>query len=331
MELEIKKILVKLPKLGDMIFLTFPFITILSEEFPKAEIQLIVEEGDMLALMFLPFKVKAIERPSDKKNLLETHQFVANTNEIFNVDLFFDLENTFNSAFIGFNFRAKERVGYDKGWNKHLLTKRYRQEFENNFERTSVRLLELYLNKSFNDFKIAHPIGEPQRNEKIDKLFNEPEPPKFILIMLDNFSSVTKDIELWKKFFDSFEKQKFIIWTLKDEDIISEIFAKIDLDKNELYMHRGTFPKELNYILKKVTGIVVNNTWAESLCGYYNCSFVTFSTSDKAAVTFSYFKFRPLRIFFKDNLPTHLEHIDEDRKFESMNEVADFIHFNFKL
>lgn len=331
MELEIKKILVKLPKMAEDVFLTFPFITILSEEFPKSEINLLIEEGDMTAFLYLPFKVKVFERPKNKQNLIDTHQFIANLHDVFNIDLFIDLENTFNSAFIGFNVRSPIRIGFDMGWNKHLLTKKYKSEFENNFERRSIRLLENYLGKDFKDFKLSHPVGETQNNEKIDKLFNEPDPPKFILIMLDNFSSVTKDIELWKNFFDSFDKTKFIIWTLNDEDIISEIFAKIDLDKNELYMHRGTFPKELNYILRKVSGVISNNNWAESLCAYYNTSVVTFVSNERKLPQFLYFKFRPLRIYFKDNLPTKLLHADEERKFESINEVVDFIHLNFKL
>jgi hypothetical protein len=182
------------------------------------------------------------------------------------------------------------------------------------------------------DLKVFHSIGEFATSEKIDKLFNEPEPPKFILIMLDNFSSVTRDIEIWKNFFDSFEKQKFIIWTLKDEDIISEIFSKIDLEKNELYMHRGTKPKELNYILRKVTGIITNNVWAESLCGFYNLSFISFITNEKQPLlNFQYFRFHPLRIFFKENKPIQSTHLEEDRKFSDMNEMIDFIHFNFKL
>lgn len=328
---EIKKVLIKVPKLENEIFLTFPFITLISEEMPKAEIFVLVEEGDLLAFQFLPFKVKVFERPKEKKNLIETHHMVANLNEIFNIDLFFDLENTFNSAFIGFNFRAKERVGYDMGWNKHLLTKKYKSEFDNNFERRSVRLLEQFLGKEFKDFKLAHPIGETQVVSNVEPLFKDAEPPKYILIMLDNFSSVTREIDLWKSFFDSFENQKFIIWALENENVISDIFSKIDLGKNELFMHRGSMPKELNYLFKKMTGVITNNDWAESLCGYYNISFISFVTIERRLPEYSYFRFRPLRILFKDNIPQEILHVDEQRKFTDMNEVADFVHFNFKL
>lgn len=331
--MEINKILIKLPLLESEIFLVFPFLTIVSEEFPKAEICIIVEHGDTLAFQFLPFKVKVFERPREKQSLMETHQYVANLHEIFNIDLYFDLENSFNSAFIGFNFRAKHRVGFEMGWNKHLLTHSYKIEqfHKSKIELLSVKLLELYLNKYFHEVRIAQELHEKQKIEKIEKLFNEPEAPRFILIMLDNFSSVTREIEIWKNFFDSFEKQKFIVWSQNDENIISEIFAKIDLEKNELYMHRGSFPKELNYILGKVYGIITNNQWAEGLCGYYNLSFINFVSKNVPLPKYHYFKFHPMRILFNENIPTELVYRDEDKKFEKFNEVIDFVHVNFKL
>lgn len=331
MENVINKILIKLPKLNDNSMAAFPILTILSEEFPKAELNAIIEEGDEFAFNFLPFKVRVFTRPSTKKNLIETHHFVANHNDIFNIDLFFDFENTFNSAFIGFNFRATVRVGFELGWNKHLLTHKFKRSFENDFERQSIFLLESYLGKNFSDVKISNPVGEGVVEEKIDQLFKEPEPPKFILIMLDNFSNVTKDIELWKSFFDSFEKQKFIIWTERDEDIISEIFAKIDLERNELYMHKGYTPAELNYIFRKVYGIITTSNFSEALCGFYNLSQVSFVSSSRPLLNYHYFRHRPLRIFFKENKPVCMVHRDEEKTFSEMNEVVDFLHFNFKL
>ena len=120
-KLEIKKVLVKCPDGSDKAFSLFPFMEVLSEEFPGAEIFTISEESDSFAFNFLPFKVKAFERPRDKKNFLKTHQYCANLHDIFNIDVFFDLENNFNSSFMGYNFRSTHRVGYETGWNKYFL------------------------------------------------------------------------------------------------------------------------------------------------------------------------------------------------------------------
>ncbi|RPJ78001.1 MAG: hypothetical protein EHM20_04945, partial [Alphaproteobacteria bacterium] len=101
----IRKILVKCPPGIENAFSTFPFFITLGEEYPKAEINIISEENCSLAYNFLPFKNHIFERPKEKLSFFETHHYCANLNDIFNVDLFFDLDNNFNSAFMGFNFR----------------------------------------------------------------------------------------------------------------------------------------------------------------------------------------------------------------------------------
>ena len=66
---EIQKVLVKFPRKKDEIFACFPFLIALSESLPKAEINIVVEEGCMPAFSFLPFKVRVFQRPKLKTNL----------------------------------------------------------------------------------------------------------------------------------------------------------------------------------------------------------------------------------------------------------------------
>ncbi|MGZ3789813.1 MAG: glycosyltransferase family 9 protein [Bacteriovorax sp.] len=329
---DIKKILVKCPPALDDVFNTFPFLLSLSEEFPKAEINLICEEGTSTAFHFLPFKIRAFERPKEKVNLIQTHHFCANLNDVFNIDLFFDLENTFVSSFLGFNFRAKERVGYGVGWNKYFLTKNFAPDASVSSEKKYLRLLELYTEKKFQDLRISRVRTEGQQVEKIEQLFQEPEPPKFVLVMLDNFQNVTKQMDKWTKFFDSFENQKFIIWSFDDEDLISELFLKVDLGKNNLYMHRGKNIKEMIYLLGKVQGVVTNNIWSEGLCTYFGVNSVSFLINPPALLpSYQYFYFKPQRFFFDDSGAIKLSYQGEEREMQEMNQVVDQIHFQFGL
>lgn len=328
----IRKILIKCPPQLNDCFNLFPFLIAISEEFPIAEIFLVCEEGTSLAYQFLPFKLRAFERPKAKLNLIETHHFCANLHDIFNIDLFFDLENSFNSAFLGFNFRAKERVGYGVGWNKHLLTKKFPDQELLSLERKCVKLLELYLNKPLMDLKVSRVRTEGQKVLKIDQLFEEPEPPKFIMIMLDNIANVSKQIEHWKKFFDSFNGQKFIIWSQQDEKLISELFAKIDLGENSLYMHNGENPKELIYLLGKVVGVITNNLWAEGLCNYFGVVSESFIFDPSLKLPeYVYYYFKPQRFVFAETGEIHFSYLEEKREIAQMNHVVDHIHFNFKL
>ena len=331
---EVKKILVKFPRDVLDVVQCFPFIITLSEEFPKAEISIITEEGCSAILNYLPFKVKTFERPANKLSLIETHHYCANMHDIFNIDLFIDLEGSLNSAFMGFNFRARERVGYEVKWNKYLLTKKYPMPLDSvSVEKKSMKLLELFLGKDFRDVRVSKSRESGKSIENIEKLFQEPEPPKFIMIMLDNFTNVSKQIELWKQFFDSFQKQKFVIWSQEDEGVISDLFASIDLGHNDLFMHRNYESKEMIYLFSKMKGVIVNNLWAEGLCNYVGVDSLSFFTKRDKWPTYDYFRYRPQRMLFAPELDASIKYyvMDDVREFIEMNQVVDQIHLNFKL
>ena len=95
-----KKILVKVPPKKDELLQTFPFFINLYNEYPADEIYIICEEDCSPLFAFLPFKARVFERPKEKMDLIQTHHFVVNLHEVFNIDIFFDLENSFNSAFM---------------------------------------------------------------------------------------------------------------------------------------------------------------------------------------------------------------------------------------
>jgi ADP-heptose:LPS heptosyltransferase len=328
---QVKKILVKLPRNNNEVFETFPFLITLSEEFPKAEINVITEDGGSSSFMYLPFKIKVFERPVHKQSLIETHHYCANLHDVFNIDIYLDLENTLNSSFMGFNFRAKERVGYEVKWNKYLLTKRFPNPIGLTTEDKSMKLLENFLQRSFSDVRISKSHEAGTLVEKIEALFKTPEPPKFMMLMLDNFTNVSRQIDFWKKFFDSFENQKFVIWTKEDEGVISDLFASIDLGKNNLYMHRGTEPKEMVYLLSKMQGVITNNLWAEGLCTYFGTEFVSILEPAENYPVYHYYKYKPRRVIMTN--PESMKYFDfqDERELDSVNALVDILHFNFKL
>jgi hypothetical protein len=328
----IRKILVKCPPLLEDAFNTFPFLIALSEEFPRAEINLICEEGGSFSYLFLPYKVRCFERPREKLSLIQTHHFCVNLNDVFNIDLFFDLENSLNSSFLGYNFCSKERVGYGIGWNKYFLTQNFLLVGTPSLETRCLQLLSLYTKKSFSDLKISSGRDEATEVENIEQLFKEPVPPKFILIMLDNFQNVTKEISRWTKFFDSFHDQKFVIWSYVDQENISELFSKIDLGHNQLYMHRGYNPKELLYLFNRVMGVVTNNLWAEGLVTYFGVNSLSFLSSTQTTLpSYQFFKCRPPRFFFSESGGIQYKYLEEEKDFLEMNLVVDHLHFQFKL
>jgi hypothetical protein len=329
--MEKKKILVKVPVKKEDLFQTFPFFSVLRNEYPLDDIYIICEENCAIIFTFLPFPIKVFSRPKDKMNLIQTHHFVANLHDVFNINLYFDLENSFNSAFMGLNFRAPVRVGLDTGWNKHLLTHRVPFLESMSIEKKSMQILEKYTQKDFQDTKIFCENVDLQVVEKVDKLFNEPELPKIIMVMLNNLESTVKEIEFWKRFFDGFSNQKFIIWSWDDQDAISMIFSKIDMGRNNLTMHTGCFVNELTYIFSKISGVVTTNILSESLCSFYGVDSISIMSEAMENSSYAFYRYKPRRIRFKSENPDIFYHESEDRNFESLNAVIDYLHFQFKL
>ncbi len=329
--LEIQKVLIKFPTKKDEIFSCFPFVVALSEVMPKTEIFIIVEEGHLPAFSFLPFKVKVFQRPKSKTNLPGTHQLCANLIDVFNIDLFFDLEGSFNSAFLGFNFRAKERVGYEQGWNKYLLNRKYPPMPALDVEARSLFLLEKFTNQNFSDLKIYVRKDVSKPDEKLEALFTAPEAPKFILVLMNDFHSVVKEIELWKQFFECFENQNFIVYAESNQIAISEIFHKLD-HKNKLYMHYGDDLGTIKYLLGKVTGVVTNNVWAEGLSIFHGLETISLLEKDKDYPKYFNYRFKPHRVYHDNKkLEFLVNSQDEKKTIESINQLVDEIHLMFKL
>ncbi len=326
-----QKIVVKVSGKKEEIIQTFPFFITLNNEYPQHDIYIICEEDCSSLFPFLPFKTRVFERPKDKLNLIQTHHFVANLHEVFNIDIFIDLENSFNSAFMGFNFRAPIRIGYDIGWSRHLLTHKYTNEELMPLEKKAIRLLENFTKKNFQELKIFSESVDQQVVEKVEKLFNEPEKPKIILLMLYNIETTIKEIELWKSFFDKFKKQTFVIWSLDDQDAISNIFSKIDLGDNFLTMHKGCFVSEMTYLFSKVSGVVTNNIIAEGLCSYYGVDAISLMDEAVSSSSYQFFRYKPRRIRYRKETPEKFYHEAEDKEFDSINAVVDYLHFIFKL
>ncbi len=328
--MEVNKVLIKIPKLNERVFEIFTMLHLLSEEYPKAEFNLLLEKGDELAFYFLPFKVNMYPMPKEKMSFLEAHRFVANLHEVFNIDLYFDLESNFISSFIGFNFRAKVRIGLDNGWNKNFLTKVLPNQ-KLSIEQLSLKYLDTVTNKDFSEFRLSEEIVNPQTFEKVKKLFDEPVPPKFVLIMLSNFAAIEKEINYWKAFFDSCQNQKFIIWAKEDEEIISEIFAKIDLGNNELFMHRGALKKEMLFIFSKVVGVFTSDIWSLRLCEYFGLDSIYWNLNSTQYKKLNTFKNRSLEIKKREDETFELMDQKEEKLFHTINQVADQVYFQFKL
>lgn len=323
----LKKILIKLPIEFEP-FSLFAFFIDLSERFPKADIAVIGQKGQTWIYRFLPVRVEMFELPEGKMSLLEIHQYCVNNHNLFNIDLYLDLESSLNSSFLGFNFRSRKRYGFKTGMNKFF----YHKTLENNggdAEKKAYQLLELFVNEEVVNERLLYHYLKPIEESNVIPLFKKDTQIPFILILLKDFETVKNNINFWKEFFDSFEKQRFVIWSEEDENVISDLFLSIDLGKNELLMHKGKDVSEMQYIFKKAAGILATTPQMEGLCSYYCLDAVSLVFGEHEQFDYRRYESKPNIIIYHSE--DEIEILQEENTLSEINELVDYLHRYFKL
>lgn len=121
MDVEYKVIAIKLPFDLQERILTFPFLHLLREKFPEADLHFITPKYRIEVLNLLTFKAYYHEyEDGDFDNIFTAHRWCA-LSKIYNVDLFINLTNSFVDASLGLFLRAKNRLGFSDGWKTILL------------------------------------------------------------------------------------------------------------------------------------------------------------------------------------------------------------------
>lgn len=142
------KILVRLPNwLGDLV-MSLAFLEALKQEFPDAEIQVIVKEGLQPLLagrgdILPPIGFSKGQYPG----LRGIRTFCQSRLRGETYDLFFALPDSFSSAWMGWMSGSRIRVGYRKEGRRLLLTHAYRKKVHQHRVMQYLDLLALYLQR----------------------------------------------------------------------------------------------------------------------------------------------------------------------------------------
>ena len=119
---EVKVIAIKLPFDLQERILAFPFLHLIRERYPKAELHFITPKKQIEVLNLLPFTAYYHEFDEDEiASVFDVHRYTA-TAKLYNVDLFISLTNSFSDACLGLGFRARMRLGFSDGWKTLVLT-----------------------------------------------------------------------------------------------------------------------------------------------------------------------------------------------------------------
>lgn len=331
-----KKILVQLPNNEEKIVLSFPFLTELYLAYGDEEIHLIIAEEKSEILKFLPKKFLTHHLPEDKRSILGIHHFVYNLKDVFNVDIFFDLEETLKSAFLGFNFRSKERIGFDNGLNKLLLNETVQVSKNVSFDIRALELLKKKLNINFEQRKYS-PHEYIKTVEGIAKVSNHIA-SDFVVCVMDA-KRVNKNFEVFNEIFLGLEniRIKMSFWGEEDSNLTidQEIINKIELWPVRDTINRivyGEYGQFIKYLFLS-KGLITDIPWLGQMAAYFGISSFVYKESKKEG-EFSVLQsltFTAWPSFFKKENNSIKLYDGDEKKEISFQEFLDAINFKFNL
>ncbi len=209
---EIKVIAIKLPSDLQERILTFPFLHAISEYYPKAALHFITPKHQVEVLNLLPFKAYYhLYNEDEMTNIFDIHRFCANAN-IYNVDLFISLTNSFIDACIGLGLRAKERVGFADNWKTMVLTRKIPRPTGHHVVEDLNQLFQLVVGETADKRMrvLSRPLEYilPQEEEKS-------EPPPYIAINLSPLREAVIEEE-WIELVSLFSDQKIVFFASEE-------------------------------------------------------------------------------------------------------------------
>jgi len=316
-----KTFLIKGPLTDQEVVSSFPLIHLIKECHPDAKISIVLDEGQNNLYNFLSFSVDVFFLPESRSNLIGVHHFAVNLLEVFNVDVFIDLENSLKSSFLGFSFKAKHKLGYKKGMNAIFLTHKLESDdkkLNDNADEKFLKLFCSYINKDYLDYKVKTFL------EKKSKLKEKKD--REILVVLSN--TVDYKNELLKLFLE-FEKKSFLISLINkvnlidDGDFLKELRVQ-NSSNNFIAKNISTFT-ELQVGIIESALVITDIEWVGFISAYLGRDSFLLSRNNKDMPKFKYFESSPMRISFENGFII-LNMEKENQKISDIKALVDFIH-----
>lgn len=339
-----KKILIRAPRDPKNIIASIPFFHGLKDEFPDSEITVVIDRGLEKFYSFLPFELKFLPIKKENWILPEIHKFAKNLS-VHYIDIYFDLENTFKSAYLGFALRCDERIGIEKGLKKFFYNKKmiWREEAIN--ERFYLRYIEEYCGKLLNDLEVSgKTILEEGSNPLVSNgLFGNDVNPTYFVVLLEDLGIKESDLartnrdgsqreeelnekeKMWKDFFSSFQGQRFIFWSSRLDMELNDYIKTLG-GANEYFHQRGNDYSKLVPMVRHCKAVITDSKIDSYLTAYGEVPTFAFLEENDETFKLNYFKKLPCVISLKDCLPNKIDLSFSQKEINTMNQVVDMFH-----
>lgn len=257
-------IVIKLPALLQERLLAFPFLHLMRDSFPDADLHFISPQNKIEMLYTLPFE--GFWHPWDDDgvaNVFEAHRF-ATTLKVHNVDIYISLGDSIQELSLGKFIGAKKIVGFAEGWKAWFATLPVKRP-------VGKHVTEEYLEI----FQTLSNIRLPEKLRVLGKTLppffkDTPESPPYLAVDLYPFSPGKLD-GFWSDYFSMFEGKRFALFFSQEEAkgaLLAENFMERlpKANKYELVLNPNWI--EVGKMLSNARGLVARSGASISYATY---------------------------------------------------------------
>lgn len=265
---ERQTIVVKLPAPLQERLLAFPFLHLLREAFPEADLHFISPQHKIEMLYTLPFQ--GYWHPYDDDgvgNVFEAHRF-ATTLKISKVDIYISLGKSVPELALGTFLSAKKRVGFAEGWKAWFTTVPVKCPTGHHKSEEFFALFQ-----TMSNIKIPDKLRVMGR--ELPKFFKDTEESlPYLAVDLYPFAPGKLD-QFWFEYFSLFEGKRFALFFSADEakgGLLAESFVERlpKQNKYELFLNGNWI--ELGKMLANARGLVARSGASVSYATYLGTS-----------------------------------------------------------
>lgn len=296
------RVLVKLPFAPEQTVLSFPFLQLLGTQ-EMDELFVIADQGNSTLLEAfgerLIQKAKVFEIPLNKRGIIGAHHYAMNLNDIFNIDRYIDLESSYGSTSLGVTFKARERIGFERGKVQKI------------FYHKNIPWLNGVGTDSNYVRLLSEGLGLSERKAYLETISNHEVSPltKYVFVALRGlFDPGSRD--LYANFFAGLDHTSIIFWDL-DGELATSFYEQLH-PKLHYKIIKSASMKDVENVAKTAVGVLTNQTWMSWLASYWGIRSVCFNAALERS---RYFDLSPQAVPLK----------------EDTDEALNFVHNYFSL
>ncbi len=316
-----KVIAVKLPFDLEERILTFPFLHALSDFYPKADLHFITPKKEVEVLNLLPFKAYYHLFDEDEiRSVLDVHPYTANLN-VYNVDLFVGLTNSFPDACLGLGLRAKKRVGFSDNWKTLVLTHKTARPTGHHLAEDFLALFQLTTGATA-DSRLR------VTSRPLSRLPDLPPSPYYALNLSPLRGTVIESE--WIELLSQFEGQRIVLFASEDQvqiKLLMESFLPLLPKTNtyEFFMYKDWI--DLGRMLGHASGLITYQGACGALGAYVGTRTLILYDRDDPQRTGPFYFMADVSVMASNNTtvlkPTTNQSVLRDRLSFDMNAVFD--------